>query len=158
MSGMDYSKFQEFADNYKELSKDLDKFTDDFLMKQGMWCVGQAKRLTPVDTGRLRNGWKVSGVFKRKGEKYVVIHNQVNYASFVEDGHRITNNSGKTTINVGRGKHKRLRVINLGDTIKGTRWQKGHHMGRIALVKTQNVLPQRFSTEFAKFCKEKGIG
>lgn len=159
--GFDFREFEQFVNAHKELAKDLDKFTDDFLIKQGMWCMAQTKRLTPVDTGRLRNAWKVSGPFKRKGEKYVVIHNNVEYASFVEDGHRIINNSGNRYIPVvnSRGKKTgRTTVIRLGEEGKGVRWQKGKHMARIALTKTQNAMPQRFATEFKKFCKEKGIG
>ncbi|MBG9657823.1 HK97 gp10 family phage protein [Cytobacillus firmus] len=51
-------------------------------------AIRKVKKMTPVDTGDLRNNWK-SEVIK-KGDNYIiVIYNQVEYASFVENGHRI---------------------------------------------------------------------
>lgn len=134
MSGMNYEQFKQLADNCKELAKDYDKFLDDFLLREGNRCLRDTKRNTPKVTGRLINAWKLSGPFKRNFDRYVVIHNNVEYASFVEDGHRLVRN---------------------GTTL---RWVNGKHMARVALTKVQNNLDRRFSKAFADFCKGKGLG
>ncbi|MCJ8008904.1 HK97 gp10 family phage protein [Lederbergia wuyishanensis] len=51
-------------------------------------AIRKVKKMTPVDSGDLRNNWKYSVI--KKGDTYiVVIYNQLEYASFVEKGHRI---------------------------------------------------------------------
>lgn len=132
---MDYSEFEQLAKNFKGLLKDYDTFTSEFLQIEGNKCLADTKRNTPTRTSRLKNSWKLSGPFKRGQSKYVVIHTNVNYASWVEDGHRIVNQYGDT------GK-----------------WQPGKHMARKALVNTQLKLDKRFETAFKKFCRGKGIG
>ena len=157
---MDYSQFEDLAKTVKSFAKDYHNFLDDFLTKQGMECMANTKRRTPVDTGRLRNAWKVSGPFRKGDDRYVVIHNNVEYASFVEDGHKVTNNSGNLSVPevTARGKKTgRRRVLKLGDAAKGVRWIKGVHMARTALVQQQNKMPGKFETEFKKFCKQKGL-
>lgn len=159
--GMDHSQFKDFVKNFKDFAKDYHSFLNDFLTEQGMECLANTKKNTPVDTGRLRNAWKLSGPFKKGDDRYVVIHNNVNYASFVEDGHRVRNNSGNISVPIvdSRGKKTgRKTVIRLGEEGKGVRWVKGHHMARIALTKQQIKMPAKFETEFKKFCKRKGIG
>lgn len=57
-------------------------------------AIRKVKKMTPVDTGDLRNNWKFQVV--KKGNDYIiVIHNRLEYASFVEKGHRIVI-AGKT--------------------------------------------------------------
>lgn len=134
MSGMNYNEFKQLAQNFKGLMKDYDSFLNDFLMVEGNKCLANTKRRTPVDTSRLRNAWQLSGPFRRGTTKYAVIHNNVEYASWVEDGHRIVNQYGTY------GFHP------------------GVHMARIALAQTSNKLPQNFEKAFANFCRGKGIG
>ena len=165
MAGMDYDEFKEFADSIKGLAKDYDKFLDNFLTKEGMRCLASTKRLTPVDMGALRNGWKLAGPFKRGKDRYVVIHNNLKYASFVEDGHiqnerflpiEYLEDSTKGQMIAGSLKAK------YGENIKGIKlkkkWVKGHHMARISLTRTQNKLDARFEKAFSDFCKGKGLG
>lgn len=60
----------------------------------GLLAVRKVKKMTPVDTGDLRNNWKHQVI--KKGDMYtIVIYNQKEYASFVELGHRIVV-AGKT--------------------------------------------------------------
>ena len=165
MSGFDSHEFKELVNNFKQLAKDYDKFTTDFLMQEGMRCLANTKRRTPVDMGTLRNRWKLSGPFKRGNTKYVVIHNNLNYASFVEDGHMQRERflpikyleqspDGAKLAATLRGRY--------GSDIQGimlkNRWIKGHHMARIALTQTENKFDSRFEKAFTAFCKAKGIG
>lgn len=57
-------------------------------------AIRKVKKMTPVDTGDLRNNWKYDVI--KKGDSYIIIiYNQLEYASFVENGHRIVV-AGKT--------------------------------------------------------------
>lgn len=57
-------------------------------------AIRKVKKMTPVDTGDLRNNWKYHIV--KKGDTYtILIYNQLNYASWIENGHRIVI-AGKT--------------------------------------------------------------
>lgn len=57
-------------------------------------AIRKVKKMTPVDDGDLRDGWKFD-VIKKGSSFIIVIYNQVEYASFVEKGHRIVV-AGKT--------------------------------------------------------------
>ena len=153
--GMNYDDFKALTKSIEGLAKDYEKFLGDFLTEQGMKCLANTKRRTPVDTGLLRNSWKLSGPYKSGDERYVVIHNGVKYASFVEDGHRIINNSDKIRVTAGRGKNKKTIRSQVNPFV---RWKEGVHMARISLVEVQNKLPGRFETAFKNFCKGKGLG
>lgn len=165
MSGMDYDGFKQLTKNFKDLAKDYDKFLDDFIVTEGNRCLANTKRRTPVDMGTLRDRWKLSGPFQRGGVKYVVIHNNLNYASFVEDGHM----QHKRFLPIkyleqspGGAKIAASLKAQYGSDIQGImlkhKWVKGHHMARIALTQTQNKLDSRFEKAFSDFCKGKGLG
>lgn len=132
--GMDYGEFEELAKNFKTLVKDYNKFLGDFLLVEGNKNLADTKRNTPVDTSRLINSWKLSGPFKRGDERYVVVHTNVKYATWVENGHRIVNQYGTYG------------------------WYPGKHMARTALIRTELKLDKNFRTAFNKFCRERGIG
>lgn len=165
MSGMDYSQFEQLANNVKGLAQDYDKFLDDFLIREGNRCLANTKRRTPVDLGTLRNRWKLSGPFKSGRTKYVVIHNNLNYASYVEEGHMQRERflpiqyfeqspGGSEIVAYLRQKY--------GSDIEGVKlknkWIPGVHMARIALTQTQNKLDLRFEQAFSDFCKARGLG
>ncbi len=56
---------------------------------------GRCKEKTPKVTSRLRDGWRV-GKLKRKSDGlYVEVYNNVEYAEFVNYGHRTSKNGYK---------------------------------------------------------------
>lgn len=57
-------------------------------------AIRKVKKMTPVDDGDLRDNWKYD-VIKKGNSFIIVIYNQIEYASFVEKGHRIVV-AGKT--------------------------------------------------------------
>lgn len=70
------------------------KAQDKVARRVAQLAIRKVKKMTPVDTGDLRNNWKFQVV--KKGKDYIiVIYNQVEYASYVEKGHRIVI-AGKT--------------------------------------------------------------
>lgn len=48
----------------------------------------KVKEKTPVDTGHLRNNWKIGEIQKRGTEYYIEVFNNVEYVEPVEYGHR----------------------------------------------------------------------
>lgn len=134
--GMDYGEFEQLAKNFKQLMKDYNKFLGDFLIKEGNKNLADVKRNTPGpnSTGRLRNSWKLSGPFKRGDTRYVVVHTNVKYAPWVENGHRIVNQYGTYG------------------------WQPGKHMAKNALFRTELNLDKNFNKAFNNFCRTRGIG
>jgi hypothetical protein len=81
--------------------------------------------MTPVDTGDLRNNWKYDVI--KKGDTYIiVIYNQLEYASFVENGHRIVI-AGKT---VG--------------------WVEGRFMLKLTEEEMQRIAPNMWEKEVVK--------
>lgn len=76
--------------NADEIAAALDKALARALEKVGQVAEGYAKRLCPVDTGRLRN----SITHQLRGSKEVIIGTNVEYAPYVELGHKTK--GGKT--------------------------------------------------------------
>lgn len=62
-----------FHNMRKRMTEFQDEFAEEFLVR--------VQRRTPVDTGRLRAGWDIG-----TSGKTVVVLNDVEYASYVEDG------------------------------------------------------------------------
>ena len=55
---------------------------------------GKVKVLTPKDTGRLSDSWKV-GPIRKAGDSYIIeVYTNVEYAEPVEDGHRTPGGNG----------------------------------------------------------------
>ena len=53
----DYSQFENMLAQFKTVQKEYDSFIRKFLLEMGMRTLAQTKKLTPADTGRLRNAW-----------------------------------------------------------------------------------------------------
>ncbi len=70
--------------------------------KMGQKCVREIKRNTPVISGNLRRRWRSR---MEKGSNDIKIHleNDVDYASYVNDGHRVVR--GGKTVGYAEGKH-----------------------------------------------------
>lgn len=85
---------------------------------------------TPVDTGFLRESWNIDDV-KKKGSVYEIeISNDVEYAAYVEYGHRI---------------------VSGGDTLG---WKDGVFMLTIAEKNLEKVMDKIFQRKFEKRFKE----
>lgn len=88
-------------------------------------AIRKVKKMTPVDSGDLRNNWKYHIV--KKGDTYtVLIYNQLYYASYVEKGHRIVI-AGKT---VG--------------------WVEGKFMLKLTADEMERIAPNMWKTEVEK--------
>ena len=66
----------------------IKKMTMDALTRSGYLVEGASKRVTPVDTGRLRSSISLSSSLALRTEPHVVISPHTDYANFVHFGTR----------------------------------------------------------------------
>jgi len=66
----------------------IKKMTQDALVRAGYLVEGESKRITPVDTGRLRASISLSSSLALRAEPHVVISPHTNYAFYVHEGTR----------------------------------------------------------------------
>lgn len=66
-----------------------EEFMRDVVKTAGKRCQAKTEKRTPVDTGQLRQNWDTSEVVKRGFNYTVDVINPVEYAEYVEFGHRI---------------------------------------------------------------------
>lgn len=84
----EFEEVKQLAKNLKELTIASGKIHRKVAERVAQLAIRKVKMLTPVDTGDLRNNWKYHII--KQGDNYkIVIYNQVEYALFVEKGHRI---------------------------------------------------------------------
>ncbi len=83
----DYSEFVKLKNQFVKAEKELDGKLEEFLRKLANEVWAQTIETTPVDTGLLHDMWFIT--FKRSGDTLEAeIYNNVEYASYVEDGTR----------------------------------------------------------------------
>lgn len=123
--GMDYKQFEDLNKQYKDVLKGFNKFIEDFLFEQGMRVLRKTKLRTPVDTGALRNAWNLDeNVYRKGNELYVILHNPLNYASFIEYGHTKPGRIG---------------------------WVDGYFMATVSIQEVQDAIPARWNKAFKQF-------
>lgn len=84
----EFDEVRQLAENLKELTIASGKIHKKVAERVAQLAIRKVKMLTPVDTGDLRNNWKYHVM--KQGDTYkITIYNQVEYANFVENGHRI---------------------------------------------------------------------
>ncbi|MEK3886530.1 HK97 gp10 family phage protein [Bacillus sp. FSL K6-3431] len=92
--GFEFSEVFNIKANIIELNKASHAIHLKVAKRVAQLAIRKVKKMTPVDNGDLRNNWKYDVI--KKGDTYIiVIYNQLEYASFVEKGHRIVV-AGKT--------------------------------------------------------------
>ncbi|MEF9952202.1 MAG: HK97 gp10 family phage protein [Clostridium sp.] len=88
--------FFKFRDNVEKALKDnvIDAWMEEILLELAFRAERKIKKRTPVNKdpkvigGHLRRNWKVGSVTKKGASYSVEIYNNVEYASYVEYGHR----------------------------------------------------------------------
>ncbi|SFA87594.1 Bacteriophage HK97-gp10, putative tail-component [Acetitomaculum ruminis DSM 5522] len=90
-----YRQLKEFQKKVMRLNgAQRDEFFTSTLNELGARLLRKTKIKTPVDTGILRRGWKVDPAGKTASGYQITISNPIEYASYVEYGHRTKNRSG----------------------------------------------------------------
>ncbi len=103
MSRTEYS-FDGLDRMERELGRMIEqKFPEEFkrmVLQVAQEVLIETKEKTPQDTSRLLDGWKL-GRIKKIGNEYVIeIYNNVEYAEFVEEGHRLRNGAFKDGVHM----------------------------------------------------------
>lgn len=93
---IDDTDFQAWADRVKKkaTASKVRPFIEKSLENVGEQALRQLKTNTPVDTGNLRRGWVSEGSSYGAGGWQVKLANHVEYAYFVENGHRTRGGNG----------------------------------------------------------------
>lgn len=90
-----YRQLKEFQKKVMRLNgTQRDEFFTSTLNELGARLLRKTKIKTPVDTGILRRGWKVDPAGKTVSGYQITISNPIEYASYIEYGHRTRNRSG----------------------------------------------------------------
>jgi hypothetical protein len=160
---MDYRQFEDLLDSFKQVQKQHEAFLRKFLTEMGMRALAQTKKLTPVDTGNLRNRWELSQVYRNGDSLYIVLFNPVEYASHIEDGHRQRKRFLPIKYLVDSPANAKM-VASIkqkyGDDVDGVmlqeKWIPGHHMARISIAKIEREIPKRYEKALRQFMK--GLG
>ncbi|RXI38719.1 HK97 gp10 family phage protein [Clostridium tetani] len=96
IGSFDYSDFKNMAKRFNKALDErvIERWIREFLLEMAFRAERKIKKRTPVDSGHLRRNWQVGNVEKR-GNAYVVeIFNNLEYASYVEYGHRTRDHKG----------------------------------------------------------------
>ena len=85
MSGYNFEikGIDSFLKNINNIQNNFHGDLQNLVEKHGGILLRNTKQRTPVDTGQLRRSWQLE-----KGDLYVKLYNNVEYAQFIEYGHR----------------------------------------------------------------------
>lgn len=153
-SGFDYKEYKKWVNNLGISTKNFQTFLKTFLLQQAQQAVRQAKQLTPVDTGALRNSWAI-------GTQKIEL---------IETGGTSASGKPSVTIDPEKSDIDSIKVVNnyLEVTISnGMEYasyvEYGHHnyqgkfMLKISIDNVRLALPTRFQREFEQFLKNGGV-
>lgn len=133
----DYSDFKQYRDNFAKFTRQFDTWMHRFLLQEGQRFIAEVKPRTPVDTGDLRNHWKLDGMTREGDVLKVWFVNSMYYATYVEYGHAKPYKSGASEGSAD--------------------WVEGYFMMTVSLDKIQRSIPARFNAEFEKFIAQMGV-
>lgn len=135
--GFDYSEFKNYRDNFAKLTKEFDTWMHKFLLQEGMRFLAEVKPRTPVDTGDLRNHWKLDGMTREGDTLRVWFVNTMDYATHVEYGH--------------------AKPYKAGATEGSADWVEGYFMMTVSLEIIERQMPARFNKQFEAFLDSLGV-
>ena len=137
--GFDYRQFKEWTEAVEMFEQQYEKFLNDFLYEMGLRAMAQTKKLTPVDTGNLRNRWQLSKVTRKGDYLIIALYNTAEYASFVEEGHRQTRRFLPGVLSSGKKgtKFTYVKGAKTGIMLRD-KWIPGVHMARISITKNKS--------------------
>ncbi|WP_125153103.1 HK97 gp10 family phage protein [Clostridium rectalis] len=99
MGSFDYSEFKNMAGRFNKALNErvIERWIREFLLEMAFRAERKIKKRTPVGVypnktgGHLRRNWQVGEVIKQGNSYLVEVFNNVEYASYVEYGHRTRN-------------------------------------------------------------------
>ena len=129
-------EFRDLIKFYRKVlsaSQSFEDFLKDFLIEMANRIIAKTKPRTPVDTGALRNSWKLGDLISDGKNISFEFKNPQEYATEIEYGHRIVRNGAE----VG--------------------WYEGRFMLKISIDEVRKQMPHRYIKEFNAWCERNGI-
>lgn len=105
---------QQFRRELLAMLEDISGIDERCLNKAVNIGLADVKRNTPVDTGYMRRSWSATPTLKTREGVTKQLINVMDYASYVNYGHRIVTRSGQT-VGFARGKFMLEKAINKVD-------------------------------------------
>jgi hypothetical protein len=148
-----YKDFQQFVENFEKIANNIDKEIEDFFYEMALRALARTKKRTPVNFGDLRKQWTLSKISKDGSYLVITLSNPLEYASFVEYGHRV-----KKQFVPGEWENNRFIYNPDADTgvIMGTKtsWVEGKFMASISLKEISDIIPKEWDNRFKKLIGE----
>ena len=155
----DYRELERFRDNLEKLQKvDIDAFCSQMSKEIAARLLRRVKQRTQTGEvpkyisdevkkkywqgyvgGTLKNNWKIQNVVTKNGNVYEIeVYNPIEYASYVEYGHR---------------QHAGQFVPQIGKRLKGG-WVEGSFMLKISEEEIQRIAPRLLEKKLNEKLKE----
>jgi hypothetical protein len=148
-----YKDFQKFVDNFEKLANNIEKEIEDFFYEMALRALARTKKRTPVNLGDLRKQWELSKISKDGSYLVITLSNPLEYASFVEYGHRLVKQFVP-----GEWINNKFVYNPDADTgvIMGakTSWVEGRFMASISLKEISDIIPKEWDKRFKKLIGE----
>lgn len=87
---VDFSSFKQWSEQIDKAVREnaARKLSEQVLYELANRVLRRTKQKTPVDTGHLRRNWMLGSVTRHGDYMEIEIYNNVEYAGFIEYGHR----------------------------------------------------------------------
>ncbi|KNY26327.1 HK97 gp10 family phage protein [Pseudobacteroides cellulosolvens] len=144
---LDVQGFKDFIQNFEKLSQTIDVEIEKFFYEIALKALARTKKRTPVLTGDLRKQWVLSNIQRNGNNLTVILSNPLDYASYVEFGHRVDKHYVP-------GEWKGKRFVYNPNSNKGvvmgtkTAWIEGKFMATISLKEIQESIPKEWDKRF----------
>ena len=91
----DYQQLLRLQRKLQRMEQKYEEFCRQMTKEIAARMLSKVIRRTPVDEGTLRRGWTVEANVRKNGNVYEIeVFNPVDYAQYVEFGHRTANHQG----------------------------------------------------------------
>ncbi|MGG1554997.1 HK97 gp10 family phage protein [Paenibacillus ferrarius] len=94
LGDFDISQLLDLLGRFKQLNLNAPLILEDCIKELAARLYAKTVARTPVDSGDLRRGWQIGQVVRNGDSFEVGIINPVEYAPYVEHGHRTKNHMG----------------------------------------------------------------
>lgn len=94
LGNFEFDELLKLQQNLRRMQREFPDFVEECIREVALRLLAKTIARTPVDTGHLRRNWQVTAV-RRVGTSYQVdLYNPVEYAKYVEFGHRTRSGAG----------------------------------------------------------------
>lgn len=149
-----FDDLKKFRERLEQLEKgQRDRFYEDAIKELAARFLTLVKKGTPVQHGSLRNAWTVEPIVRKGNSLVAVISNSLEYASYVEFGHR--QQPGRFI----PGEWKGPRLFEYDPNAKTgmvlqKAWVPGKHMMTIAQQDLEKMAPGLLQKKLERFLRE----